>query len=477
MNHNLTQRFCWLFLLLFMSPVCRAQNQYLYTNNQARDDNTVSAFLINPNGALTPVQGSPFSTGGRGLGAGGYALRDILIHGNFLFASNSIGIGVSVFSIDPNTGKLKLVPGSPFLASAGSNQDGVPITITNDGKFLMVSHNHNGGLSVFNVGSNGALSHVPGSPFIVGAPYGMKVTPDNKFLVGSLGTPGLAVFNISPTGAISQVQGSPFFSDSGRLYSGLDISCDGKIFVTEAGSTTTVHVYTISQSGVPTAVVGSPFYASQSLNGNVALLSPNQEFLFTSNQYTNSVTTFRVGVNGGLTSIFDQWHNVRVSTPLNMAINSTGTLLYLTGYPCTIEALSIGPDGRFLPLDGFPICIPDEAFLHSLASYPAASCGPPYDTCIQDESSKDVLKINTSTGTYQLTRCRDGSTLSGQSILSKRGCTISLQDSRADRRITANIDTCSNRASASIQIFAQGSSLTLNDRNTTNNTCNCPNSN
>jgi hypothetical protein len=100
----------------------------------------------------------------------------------------------------------------------------------------------------------------------------------------------------------------------------------------------------------------------------------------------------------------------------------------------------------------------------------------PFDLCIQDESSKDILLFNTTTGAYQLTRCRDGFTIGGTGTLSKRGCTISFQDSRSDRRIMANIDTCSNRATASVQIFAQGSSFTLTDRNTTNNTCSCPNS-
>jgi parallel beta-helix repeat protein len=97
-----------------------------------------------------------------------------------------------------------------------------------------------------------------------------------------------------------------------------------------------------------------------------------------------------------------------------------------------------------------------------------------FDLCIQDDSSKDVLKINTITGAYQLTRCRDGFIVEGTGTLSKRGCTIGLQDSRSDRRIMASIDTCQNKATASVQIFAQGSSVAFSDRNTTNNTCSCP---
>jgi serine protease len=96
-----------------------------------------------------------------------------------------------------------------------------------------------------------------------------------------------------------------------------------------------------------------------------------------------------------------------------------------------------------------------------------------FDLCIQDDSNKDVVRINTTTGAYQLTRCRDGFTISGTGIISKRGCTISFQDSKSDRRIMATIDSCQNKANASIHLFAQGSPFSLNDRDITNNTCSC----
>ena len=95
-----------------------------------------------------------------------------------------------------------------------------------------------------------------------------------------------------------------------------------------------------------------------------------------------------------------------------------------------------------------------------------------FDTCIQDDSSGSILQINTATGEYQFTNC-SGFTISGIGSLTKRGSTITLQHTAADRRVMSKIDGGINKATASIQILSQGLSFTLTDRNTTNNTCAC----
>jgi uncharacterized delta-60 repeat protein len=100
-----------------------------------------------------------------------------------------------------------------------------------------------------------------------------------------------------------------------------------------------------------------------------------------------------------------------------------------------------------------------------------------FDICLQDESSDSVLSLNSTTGAYQIIRCRNRFTLNGTARLTRKGCSLTLQDFSSDRRIMAQIDTCQNRATASIQIFPQGGMFTLTDRNITNNTCQCPNSN
>ena len=82
-------------------------------------DNTVSAYSIGADGALTPVPGSPF-------GAGNYP-NSVAVDptGKFAYVANYDDNTVSAYSIGAN-GALTLVSGSPF--AAGSGPDSVAIT-------------------------------------------------------------------------------------------------------------------------------------------------------------------------------------------------------------------------------------------------------------------------------------------------------------------------------------------------------------
>ncbi|HKP12925.1 MAG TPA: delta-60 repeat domain-containing protein [Blastocatellia bacterium] len=95
-----------------------------------------------------------------------------------------------------------------------------------------------------------------------------------------------------------------------------------------------------------------------------------------------------------------------------------------------------------------------------------------FNLCLQDESNGNLLQVNTATGEYLFSNCA-GLTVGGTGTLTKRGSLIALQHNAADRRVSASIDTATNRATASIQLFSQGRTFSITDRNITNNTCAC----
>jgi hypothetical protein len=99
---------------------------------------------------------------------------------------------------------------------------------------------------------------------------------------------------------------------------------------------------------------------------------------------------------------------------------------------------------------------------------------PPFDICIQNDDGRSFLRINSTTGEYLFVTC-DGLTLAGTGAVTKKGCSIVLQDTRIDRRVLATIDNCARRATASVRIIPSGRLFTVTDRNTTNNSCGCPN--
>jgi hypothetical protein len=97
---------------------------------------------------------------------------------------------------------------------------------------------------------------------------------------------------------------------------------------------------------------------------------------------------------------------------------------------------------------------------------------PLFDTCLQDESNGNLLQFNSTTGNYQFTNCA-GVTILGPAALTKRGCLVTLQVNGPERRLLARIDTCMGIGIASIQVLSQGTTFTIMDRNTANDTCAC----
>lgn len=56
----------------------------------------------------------------------------------------------------------------------------------------------------------------------------------------------------------------------------------------------------------------------------------------------------------------------------------------------------------------------------------------PFDLCVQDDTSGSRIQFNSATGEYVMNNC--GSlTLSGTGTITKKGCMLTLQDTRPDR--------------------------------------------
>src|SRR5262249_4571833 len=98
---------------------------------------------------------------------------------------------------------------------------------------------------------------------------------------------------------------------------------------------------------------------------------------------------------------------------------------------------------------------------------------PMFDTCIADDSSRNLMEINTKTGEYQFTACPLGLRISGIGAISRRGCSVILQQFSGDRRILAKIDTCSGTGTATVQLLSSGISFYVSDRNSSNTVCEC----
>ena len=357
-----------------------AQGTFVYTNND-RIPNSISAFSVGANGALTPVSGSPFPTGGNGAGGGFFASNRITaaVVEDVLYAANGASNNVSAFAINPSTGGLTPVTGSPFATGGIADGVGMSLTATPDDKFLIAANGASMTLTVFSIGADGSLAQVPGSPFPSGAGGPLasaKVTSDGKFLAVSSAPGVLSMFNISATGGLTPVTGSTF-PDSGA--SGIDCNCAStQLYVALNGSTSKADVFNIGASGVLSRIAGSPF-SGPGTNSNLAILSPDDSKLFESDQGSNTVTVFGVASNGSLTVVpGSPFPAPGALFPSGMATNQPGTLLYAADFNNSISGFSIAANGALTSVPGSPFSngFPGGAGLLSLAMFPAKTCCP-----------------------------------------------------------------------------------------------------
>jgi 6-phosphogluconolactonase len=250
---------------------------HLYVSDFLND--SLDGFSINSStGALTPISGSPFSLGGTPPGAGG--LSPFVADGVYLYATDLNARAVAGFSFDNNSGALTPVPGSPFPAGHTPVQAAQAGT---QGKFLYVSDNGDsaGGILGFTIDPNtGALTPISGSPFPTG-PTGSFPGPSaliangNFLYVALAGTVNannqIVVFSIDQnTGSLTPIPASPFVTGNDPLYMALvPVTTSSQAFLYTANiQDNTISAFTVNDStGALTPVNGSPYSGASTLAG------------------------------------------------------------------------------------------------------------------------------------------------------------------------------------------------------------------
>src|SRR5579863_10477860 len=175
--------------------------KYLYVANVG--SNNISAFSISGTGALTPVNGSPFSTQLPILN------MKLTPSGNYLYITSSSGAGqpsgvIEAFSV--TAGVLQPIqPVSVFL-TAGNNPNG--LTIDPSGTYLYVANSSSNSISIFAIASSGSLQQVQNSPInsTYTVPISLTLDPAGKFLyVANQGSGNVAAYAISSSTGLPSI--------------------------------------------------------------------------------------------------------------------------------------------------------------------------------------------------------------------------------------------------------------------------------
>jgi len=373
-----------LLLVFFFTTNLYAQNNFVYTNDDVAGPNTVSGFAVASDGTLSLVLGSPFPTGGTGVGGGLLAVNRAAVcpATTLIYVSNAGSDDVSGFSVNPSSGSLTLVPGSPF-PTGGVGGAGIALACTPDGRFLAAANSGSSDITMFRIGSDGALTPVAGSPFAMDAvAHGIKISPDGKFLAAALQSiNAVAMFRIATDGTLAPVAGSPFAGALVGALTSADINCSGRqLFAGTSGAATTVDVFDIATSGSLTPLPDSPFTPGFGDSSNVVLLNPNERLLFASNPLSKSVTVFTVASNGSLSPVAGSPFAAPGSfLPSGMAMDQAGKFLYVAD-GSVIYGYAVADGGALTSLPGSPFRTNptnQSGRLLSLTAFPGKSCNQP----------------------------------------------------------------------------------------------------
>jgi DNA-binding beta-propeller fold protein YncE len=336
--------------LAFPQPAqAETQPSFLYLlSNAPAAPNAIAAYRVDSAGAVSPIVGSPFATGGSGLASvtgAEYAHRVAVSRSsNRLFAANELDGSIAVFNIDKLSGALTQVAGSPFAVAEWAGNPGTSLSVSIDGQFLYGS---NTSVLSFRVAANGALSQVGARWVFSSRVNGMTVAEANDALylamsdrvtvlkVGSGGLSGLPPTNYSlgnvPTdvavnhagntlyvgsrsginafhvsaGSLTPLAGTPFFGSTSNL-SGLTLDYYERALVAYGFSGPTLAAGVLGSDGGVTPGLNSPLTPGVAPSG--AALSPDGQRLFVSNN----------------ASQLDAW------------LLDTGTLVHAPGYPVTV---------------------------------------------------------------------------------------------------------------------------------------------
>ena len=224
---------------------------------------TVSAYSINPStGALTKISGSPFSDGGYYQGYDYPHTVAIDPAGKFLYVTIFEYNYVASFSINSATGAMNKLGsgGPPFFGPTGYQPCAIAIDPT--GKFAYVVNNGSGDVTASSIDpTTGALTEMPGSPFAAGAGhFSVNIDATGKFLYLQH-INEVSAYSIDPTtGALTEIAGSPFAASGHPYYNSVVIDPTGKfIYMTDADYGYVYGFGIDPATGALTGIVGSPF--------------------------------------------------------------------------------------------------------------------------------------------------------------------------------------------------------------------------
>jgi 6-phosphogluconolactonase len=255
---------------------------------------------------------------------------------NFFYASDFNSNSVYAYTLDPHTGTLAQIAGSPFPFPGTQppyRGNGGPLAIDPAGKFVFYSDAFGSITSFFIDASSGALH--PTSSAIVNdciQPEHFLVAPSGKFLYASNNAdpsgPEFCVYSIdSGSGALTAIPGSPFSFEQNSAPWGMVTNPSGTFLYSSLSNAQKVGAFSVdTTSGALSQLTGSP-YPAEFIPQGIAF-GGNARFLYVGNEGTGNISIYKVDQATGELSASGSF---AAGNPSVLASDSSGQYLFVRG--------------------------------------------------------------------------------------------------------------------------------------------------
>jgi 6-phosphogluconolactonase (cycloisomerase 2 family) len=333
--------------------------QFVYVANSGNPSG-VSVYAMDPtSGNLTPVQGSPF--------ASGFDTNSVTVDpfGQALYVTNENSGNIGVYAIDPFLGGL-----TPLgTVAAGSANGPNSVKLHPSGSFLYVANETDGTILGYRVTGLGSLTPITGSPFPTPRrPDSISIDPSGRFLYASSGDGAaptdaavLAYAINQTTGALTAVPGSPF--PAGSDIDTVVVDPTGRFLYAGDFTGQQVFAFSINGLGALTPVAGSPFAAGGS--PDEVTVDPLGRFVYTANDGSigpSGVGAFSINQNTGVLTTITGSPFSAGNSPSGVTADPTGHFLFAANENSNnVSAFSINPgSGALTPIGGSPFVAGSE---------------------------------------------------------------------------------------------------------------------
>ena len=273
-------------------------------------------FSVAASGAVTPLGGPPPDP----------TARSVVFSpsGALLAAANTSSDSVSMFSVG-SSGALTSVSGSPFTLAA----EPTSVVFSPNGELLAVTAGKEEAQSLymFSVSSSGALTPVPGSPYSVSSSDHVAFSPTGGLLAAQLKT-GVKMFSVSSSGTLTEVPGSPFAVAESIGPKGLAFRSNGNLltsFLSNGPNPEVITTYSVASSGALT-LLASGAGSKDPQGGASSVFSPDGSTVVSPQMDSSYLYVLSVSQSGAVTVLPNE---VFSTGPSGDAAVSSGGLLAL----------------------------------------------------------------------------------------------------------------------------------------------------